>query len=73
VYSSRSSDDEKNTHSKVLRTGYCGEYQLLRGWKKLHNDGFHNLYSSPNIITMIKSRRMRWIGHVRCTGEIRVG
>jgi hypothetical protein len=31
---------------------------------KLHNEEFHNLYSSPHIIRMIKSRRMRWVGHV---------
>jgi hypothetical protein len=33
-------------------------------WRKLHNEELHNLYSSPNIIMMIKSRRMRWAGHV---------
>jgi hypothetical protein len=33
-------------------------------WRKLHNEVLHNLYSSPNIIRMIKSRRMRWAGHV---------
>jgi hypothetical protein len=33
-------------------------------WRKLHNEELHNLYSSPNIIRMIKSRRMRWAGHV---------
>jgi hypothetical protein len=32
-------------------------------WRKLH-EGHHNLYSSPNIIRMIKSRRMRWAGNV---------
>jgi hypothetical protein len=32
--------------------------------KKIHNEELHNLYSSPNIIRMIKSRRMRWVGHV---------
>jgi hypothetical protein len=36
------------------------------GWRKLHNEELHNLYSSPNIITMIKSRSMRWAGHVAC-------
>jgi hypothetical protein len=30
------------------------------GWRKLHNEEFHNLYSSPNIIRMIKSKMMRW-------------
>jgi hypothetical protein len=33
-------------------------------WRKLHNEELHNLYSSPSIITMIKSRRIRWAGHV---------
>jgi hypothetical protein len=33
-------------------------------WRKLHNKELHNLYSSPNIIRMIKSRRTRWAGHV---------
>jgi hypothetical protein len=34
------------------------------GWRKLHKEELHNSYSCPNIIRMIKSRRMRWIGHV---------
>jgi hypothetical protein len=37
--------------------------------RKLHNEELHNLYSSPNIIRMIKSRRMRWAGHVARMGE----
>jgi hypothetical protein len=41
------------------------------GWRKLHNEKLHNLYSSPSIITMIKSRRMRWAGHVACMEEKR--
>jgi hypothetical protein len=38
--------------------------EVTRDWRKLHNEELHNLYSSPNIITMIKSRTMRWAGHV---------
>jgi hypothetical protein len=38
-------------------------------WRKLHDDELHSLYSSPNIVTMIKSRRMRRTGHMACTGE----
>jgi hypothetical protein len=41
-------------------------------WRKLYNEEFHNLYSSPEIIRMmIKSRRMRWAGHEVCIGEMR--
>jgi hypothetical protein len=38
-------------------------------WRKLHNDELHSLYSSPNIVRVIKSRRMRWAGHVACISE----
>jgi hypothetical protein len=41
------------------------------GWRKLHNEDLHDLYSSPNIIRIIKSRRMRWAGHVARMGEKR--
>jgi hypothetical protein len=34
------------------------------GWRKLHNEELHDMYSSPSIIRIIKSRRMRWAGHV---------
>jgi hypothetical protein len=37
--------------------------EVTGGWRKLHNEELHNLYSSPNIIRMMKSRRMRWAGH----------
>jgi hypothetical protein len=42
----------------LKRDGVMGE------WRKLHNEELHNLYSSPSIIRIIKSRRMRWTGHV---------
>jgi hypothetical protein len=38
-------------------------------WRKLLNEELHNFYSSPNIIRMIKSRRMRWAGHVAPLGS----
>jgi hypothetical protein len=41
------------------------------GWRKLHNEELHNLYSSPSVIRIIKSRRMRWAGHVVRMGEKR--
>jgi hypothetical protein len=43
--------------------------EVTEEWRKLHKDELHNLYSSPNIIRTIKSRRMRWAGHVACMGE----
>jgi hypothetical protein len=51
----------------------CGLYVVcyVRTWKKLHNEEFHNLYSSPDIIRQVKSRRMRWAGHVARMGEER--
>jgi hypothetical protein len=44
--------------------------EVTGGWRKLHNEELHNLYSS-SIIRMIKSRRMRWAGHVERMGPKR--
>jgi hypothetical protein len=44
---------------------------MIGDWRKLHNEELHNLYSSPCIIRMIKSRRMRLAEHVARTGEKR--
>ena len=41
-------------------------------WRRLHNEELSDWYSSPNIVRVIKSRRMRWAGHVVCMGEERV-
>jgi hypothetical protein len=43
--------------------------EVTRGWRKLHNEELHNFYSSQNIIRTIKSRRMKWEGHVARMGE----
>jgi hypothetical protein len=43
--------------------------EVTGDWRKLHNEELHNLYSSPNVIRMIKSRRMRWAGHVAQMGR----
>jgi hypothetical protein len=42
--------------------------EVTEGWRKLHNEDLHNLYSSPSIIRVIKSRRMTWTGHVARMG-----
>jgi hypothetical protein len=41
------------------------------GWRRLHNEELHNLYTSPGIIRVIKSRRVRWAGHIVRTGDMR--
>jgi hypothetical protein len=45
--------------------------EVTGGWRQLHNEELHKLYSSPSIIRMIKSRRMRWAGHVARMGAKR--
>jgi hypothetical protein len=49
--------------------------EVTGGWRKLHNEELHNLYCSSSIIRMIKSRKMRWAGHVARMGrrETRIG
>jgi hypothetical protein len=45
--------------------------EVIGGWRKLHNEELRNVYSSPNIIRMMKSRTMRWAGHVARMGKRR--
>ena len=45
--------------------------EIVQKWRKLHNKELNDLYSSPNIVRVIKSRRMRWAGHVARMGEKR--
>jgi len=53
--------------NRVLRRG-----EVTGEWRKLHNEKLNDLYCSPNIVRVIKSRRIRWAGHVARTGERRV-
>jgi hypothetical protein len=55
----------------VLRRIFGPKREEEGSQRKLHNDELHNLYSSPNIVRVIKSRRMRWSGHVARMGEER--
>jgi hypothetical protein len=51
--------------NRVLRRIFGRKRDEVTGeWTKLHNEGLGDLYSSPSIIRIIKSRRMRWAGHV---------
>jgi hypothetical protein len=55
--------------NRVLRKIFGPKREENGSWRKLHNDELHNLYSSLNIVRVIKSRRMRWVGHVARMGE----
>jgi hypothetical protein len=58
--------------NKVLRRIFGPKRdEVTGGWRKLHNEELCDLYSSPSIIRIIKSRRMRWAEHVARTGEER--
>jgi hypothetical protein len=47
-------------------------HEETEDWRKLHNEELHNLYSSRNIIRMMKPRRMRWVGHVARIGRMHI-
>jgi hypothetical protein len=58
--------------NRVLRRMFGPKRDEVTGqWRKLHSEELHNLYSSPDIIRQIKSRRMRWAGNVARMGEER--
>jgi len=58
--------------NRVLR-GILGSKrdEVTEEWRKLHNEELNGMYCSPNIVRVIKSRRMRWAVHVACVGERR--
>jgi hypothetical protein len=58
--------------NRVLRRIFGPKRDEVTGeWRKLHNEELHNLYSSPDIMRQVKSRQMRWVGHVARMGEER--
>jgi hypothetical protein len=54
--------------NRVLRRIFGPKREVDESWRKLHNDELHNLYSSPHIVRVIKSRRMRWARFVAGMG-----
>jgi hypothetical protein len=60
------------SENKVLKRIFGPKRDEVIGeWTKLHSEELHNLYSSPDIIRQIKSRKMKWEGHVARMGEER--
>jgi hypothetical protein len=58
--------------NRVLRRIFGPKRDEVMGeWRRLHNEELHNLYSTPDIIRQVKSKRMRWAGHVARMGEER--
>ena len=55
--------------NRVLRVFGPKRDEITGEWRKLHNEEISDLYSLPNIVRVVKSRRMRWAGHVALMGE----
>jgi hypothetical protein len=55
--------------NRVLRIFGPIRDEVTGGWRKVRNEELHNLYSSPNVIRMMKSRRITWAEHVAGMGE----
>jgi hypothetical protein len=61
---------QKVIENRVLRRIFGPKGDEVKGeWRKLHNEELRDLYSSPSIIRIIKSRRMTWAGHVARMGR----
>jgi hypothetical protein len=61
----------RDFENRVMRRIFGPKSEEDESWRKLHNDELHSLYASPSIVRVIKSRRMRWQGHVARMGERR--
>jgi hypothetical protein len=59
--------------NRMLRRIFGPKRDEVTGeWRKLHNEGLNDLYCSPSIVRVVKSRKMRWTGHVARMGERRI-
>jgi hypothetical protein len=61
----------RSLYLKIFSASFLITFLFNHIWRRLHNKELYAVYSSPNIIRVIKSRRMRWAGHVACMGERR--
>jgi hypothetical protein len=60
------------SENRVLRRIFGPKREeVAGGWRRLHNEELHDMYASPNIIRVIKSRKIRWAGYVAGMGEMR--
>jgi hypothetical protein len=67
------SNSKSTTRNRVLRKVFGPKRDEVTGeWRKLHNEELNDLYSLPNSVRVVKSRRMRWAGHVARMGRIEV-
>jgi hypothetical protein len=57
--------------NRVQRIFGLNREEVTGGWRTLHNEELHNMYASPNIVKVMKSRRMRWERNVACMVEMR--
>jgi hypothetical protein len=64
-------EEHRVFENRVLRKIFGPKREEDGSWRKLHNDELHSLYSSLNIVKVVKSRRMGWAGHVAYMGEWR--
>jgi hypothetical protein len=72
IWRSRKEHKLRVFENRVLRRIFGPKRDgVTGGWRQLHNEELRNFYSSPSIIRIIKSRRMRWAGHVARMGEKR--
>jgi hypothetical protein len=55
--------------NREMRRVFGTKREVTGEWRKLHNEELHDLYSLPNIVRVVKSRRMRWAGHVARMGQ----
>ena len=60
----------KGISNRILRRIFGPKRDEHGEWRKLHNEERHNLYRSPNVVSVIKYIRLRWVGHVSRMEEV---